>query len=324
MTLPDSFPPSERVAEYLAREHGLKGVLGFRVLGDGLAPPVLVEHNRRAWILRSHAANDTDLVAALARGVILATASSRGAPISKLQLSETGEPVHVETVDGRSYALMLFEKVDGRLPQLEKHTFRKIGAQLARFHAAMTSETPADLPVLGCNSLLNEPADAIRPQLIRGDWILARATALLRPVVEEFESTLPIVICHGDAHHHNSLVGPSGDVVFFDFEHLCRGWAAFDLATLLWGTLGDDAGPAVWSAAVEGYSSVRPLTNAEAAAIAPLMACRHLWWLGMHARHWGRWQRPWMTRSFFDDSVDMVRRLLVDACGAEWTHPAPR
>lgn len=321
MTLPGSFPPAAVVEDVLGRVYGLVGPFRLRPLSDGIAPPVLAEDGGGRHVLRSQAIVRPEALAVLtAQGEVLLTASRADAPIARWLAAPGGAPVHVERVGERSFALSLFEYVEGRTPGIDAPTFEGLGAQLAQLHRALPDADPsaARLPRLDRTTLLERPGQAIRAQLRRNEAVLDRALELLRPALDRFEDELAPAICHGDAHHHNCHTAPTGEHVFFDFEHLALGWHAYDVATLLWGTLGASGGPAVWSAVLRGYSEVRQLSDLEATAVPPLMACRHLWWLGMHAEHWGRWQRGWMTADFFDESLDLVRRLLADACGWEW------
>ncbi|HEY8378362.1 MAG TPA: phosphotransferase [Nannocystis sp.] len=321
MTLPETFPPVAVVTRLLADVYGLRGAFHFRVLSDGVAPPVLVEADGVRRILRSQKLSTlADHEIAAARASVLLGATARGAPVTGLLVTRDGSPVHVERVGDTVHALCMYEFVDGRAPSPSEATFRRLGAHLASLHLAFEAGDALlyRLPRLGRAELLDLPARAIRPRLRRAAATLDRAVELLEPDLDRFEAELALTVCHGDAHHHNCQWTATDELRFLDFEHVSVGWRSYDLATLLWGTLGGSSGPAVWSAAVQGYSEVQRLTDQEAAAIPPLMACRHIWWLGWHAQHWGRWRRTWMTPDFFDDSLELVRRLLVEACGRDW------
>jgi Ser/Thr protein kinase RdoA (MazF antagonist) len=65
-----------------------------------------------------------------------------------------------------------------------------------------------------------------------------------------------------------------------------------------------------WAAFLDGYRAVRRLAEPDAAAIAPLVAARHVWYLGHRTASRGRWgasmvgpaQLDWML-AFFRDAV---------------------
>jgi len=92
------------------------------------------------------------------------------------------------------------------------------------------------------------------------------------------------------------------------------GRRAYDLATLIWGTFGRGGKAEMWDAMVRGYASRRRLGEQEAGTV-PLFVClRQLWWMAFHARHWGRWRRPWLGSRFFVDASELLEFVANQSC----------
>ena len=82
-------------------------------------------------------------------------------------------------------------------------------------------------------------------------------------------------LIHGDLHNRNFRVTESGALTLFDFDHGGYGWRAYDLATCR-GPLSDEA----WCAFLDGYQSVRSLSDAELEIIPTFQKIRPIWDLG--------------------------------------------
>lgn len=90
--------------------------------------------------------------------------------------------------------------------------------------------------------------------------------------------------CHGDIQPNNYRF--TGDIPeLFDFDCMGTGWRSFDIAVFLWnmsmanekyGECND------WHAFLDGYNSVRVLTENEMKALPVFCALRMIWFLGIH------------------------------------------
>ena len=83
---------------------------------------------------------------------------------------------------------------------------------------------------------------------------------------------LPCGIIHGDLYPDN-VIGREGEVLaLLDFEEICIESLAMDLVTTYVGFGWKDGLPVpeLWDALLDGYQSVRPLTDAEQAALPDL------------------------------------------------------
>lgn len=178
------------------------------------------------------------------------------------------------TVAGKEAALIEF--LPGVSPSLPTPAqARTVGAALARVHEAARDFTlgrtdrltPADnLAVLGgCGASALAGIDPALPAM------LARSGE----IVAQWPHDLPRSVIHSDLFPDNVLMLGNKVSGMIDFYFACDGMMAYDLAVThaAWSfdRRGERFDPAIGSALVEGYESVRPLSAAERAAL-PLLA----------------------------------------------------
>lgn len=91
------------------------------------------------------------------------------------------------------------------------------------------------------------------------------------------EESLNIGICHGDLHGGNLHVH-DGKVTHFDFEECAFGYRVYDIATFKWGScLGSDELRAKrWPVFMEGYESIRPISESERSLVDSFVILREL------------------------------------------------
>jgi Ser/Thr protein kinase RdoA (MazF antagonist) len=197
-----------------------------------------------------------------------------GLPVPRPVASAQGDLIHTLST-GRIASLV--EWVAGeplgeawtRLPgtaAMQAETFRRIGALLARLHAATDAlSLPRDFtrpawdedgllgetPLWGRfweNPALTEPERAI----LQAARTKARARlAILRP-------TADYGLIHADLMRENLLID-GATIRLIDFDDSGLGFRLYDLGTLMIQNLDEPAYPDLLAAAAEGYTSLRPL-----------------------------------------------------------------
>ena len=110
---------------------------------------------------------------------------------------------------------------------------------------------------------------------------------------------------HADLHAHNILIDRSGVLQAFDFDDAGFGWHQYDLAVVLFGLEDRPDFDAITDALVDGYRSLRPLSD-EALSLLPLfLLIRRLVLIS-----W-QWDRPELGRrngleAYIQDACDRV------------------
>lgn len=206
--------------------------------------------------------------------------AERGVPVARPLRRRDHALLDVLPTESGDRCAALFTWADGapadeRTPQQA----RTMGEALARFHLAADAFSTA-LPRyrLDLTYLLDEPLASMRSYL-RGigraaaiDGFVPFAEMLRARVLALPTATGVFGIVHGDPHGHNVHFDDAGRVTLFDFDHGGHGWRIWDVAT----ALGDLGGPSR-AALLAGYAAVRPLADAERAALPVFRALRPLW-----------------------------------------------
>lgn len=168
------------------------------------------------------------------------------------------------------------------------------GRALAAFHDATVGlDASANARVLDLDYLVTSRLEAARVLLREidgaGAWLDDFAEQVLSAVGALGVYGLDVGVVHGDAHLGNGHV-EDDNVWLFDTEFVGIGWRAYDLAAFRWA-------PDFWrdidvddtyARFLQGYQSVRPLADADLAAVPALLSARFIWLLG----HWALCETP--------------------------------
>jgi len=164
--------------------------------------------------------------------------------------------------------------------------------------------------------LLDDAIERIRPllpsQADDASGVIETAADLVRTQIARMtrtEETYGIIT--GDFHGFNNHFTDANELTLFDFELCGYGWRAYDLATFLWNARSNTMPSELWEAVVQGYQSVRPLTEAERAAIPALIYARHIWLMGVHTRARERFGDAWLSEFYWTSRIQMLKLWLA-------------
>ncbi len=162
------------------------------------------------------------------------------------------------------------------------------------------ARTPLDL-----DFLLDHPLAHLHDLGQRNhDWAFLQGVAdRIRPQIAALPTVTPQVgYCHGDAGTNNAHVDAAGQVTLFDFDFCGLGWRAYDLATCLSGE-----STAVTDALLQGYQTVRLLTDEERTVLPLFQIAQSIWLLGTRASYINEWGEIHFTDRFVDHVLDYIR-----------------
>jgi homoserine kinase type II len=198
-------------------------------------------------------------------------------------LSEAGIPVArpLRVLDGRLHLyhagkpFAVYELVEGESlcqKSVDVPAAWAVGAALASVHVAPLPGLALPEGRFGLASV--EPRLRLVEASGRGDLLPAvvRARGLVERLSARRPVALPAGLVHGDLFRDNVLLArgerPVRVAALLDFESACRGSYAYDLmVTLLAWCFGSELEAPLARAIVEGYQSVRPLTDLERAEL---------------------------------------------------------
>lgn len=217
-------------------------------------------------------------------------------------------------------ALMLFEHVEGEATADLAPNIQAFGRGLAQLHAAgdgmdlNTSRYRLDL-----DHLLWRPLERLLRAPTMNAGLRPSFEALGRRLHERIASLGPLtqVLCHGDAHSDNNFVrvreDGSREAVFFDFDETGPGHLAYELAVYPWWLHprtvdGAWSGKALarWSQFISAYQEVRPLEDADTAALASFVAVRQFWLLGEYAGRVPVWGSQAIPTDYLERQVKVL------------------
>lgn len=243
-------------------------------------------------------------------------------PLPMLSEAEKLFRVHINDTE---YSFRAYECVQGRTLTPSKRSFYSLGCSIGQLHHIWTTGTtvgrPKWLPEVTISDLLYKPLYSIEQQYtnVEHDKLttITQLTDTIASILESYCSDDFLGFSHGDAHHFNAIQSHNNKVILLDLEDAAWQWRTYDLATAIWGTFGRGGTSAIWNELIAGYSSISPLGDDEANLIRYLIFARHLWWLGLHARHWDTWPQRFTRDHFFDSGLDLLLMISKDVCGLE-------
>jgi len=118
---------------------------------------------------------------------------------------------------------------------------------------------------------------------------------------------LPKGPCHGDVHGGNAIDNPDGRVSLIDFDVCGFGYLSFDVASYLWSVALFDWSDNHNQAFLEGYESVRALSDTERQVFPFFDLLRDLWHLVTWARNADCLGTHWFHPTHIGRRMDMLR-----------------
>lgn len=213
-------------------------------------------------------------------------------------------------------AAVLFEFAPGRMPGPLPEDAAAYGQAVAALHEATHDLAAAGRFPLDLAHLIHAPMRHMRALLTDDPDTLAALEAIAARTVSALTPLLPDLewgACHGDLHEGNAHVGDDGVLRLFDVDCGGPSWRAYDLAVYLWSQASNsgksaEQEDAAWTAFLTAYRAVRPLTEAELAAVPLFVTARSLWFMGLYAERTCLAVTQSLDPGFFRYGLDFIRR----------------
>ena len=187
----------------------------------------------------------------------------------------------INAPEGPRY-VTLFSYAEGTTDMDEEQAFM-LGKALAELHIVSGNfNTNLDRYELDASELLDNSITRLK-EFLGPEWevelsqleLLANDSKEKIVAIEKTAGTYGVI--GGDVHGYNQHFTSNNQLTMFDFEFCAYGYHVYDIATFRWSRGSDDE--ALWTAFLNGYQSVRKLTNTELEAIDAFVVARHLWWM---------------------------------------------
>ena len=122
--------------------------------------------------------------------------------------------------------------------------------------------------------------------------------------------------CHGDVHGGNAHLH-NGVLTHFDFEECGFGFRVFDLATFKWAFGLRDSKSEKWQAFVNGYQSVRKISEADFELLDTFVLLRHVWLIGFHMRNASDFGGELTSDEYIDRQWRVLKSFNLQGIGVE-------
>lgn len=212
--------------------------------------------------------------------------------------------------EGTRYAV-LFTYAEGMIPSINKENSFLLGKSLARIHEAGAAFFPrSDRSFeLNIRYLIEEPMKLINPMVEK--VVEIDKMKFINEFVDELKcklsiDSLEVGFCHGDFHDFNVHIH-RGEPTVFDFDCSSYGYLAYDISVYLWNLKNNywEKEKECWSAFMDGYKSMRNLSEAEIAAIQYFVPIRRIWLMWIYLKNPDVFGTNWINRknlmNFIDD-----------------------
>ena len=222
---------------------------------------------------------------------IINTLSKNGIRVAAPVICRDGSFVwELNAPEGIRYAVLFEEAKKSKSDDDIKKAYN-LGHTLAQLHTIAdendfkVSRAPIDLI-----QLAEKPLKLIQPYLAHRisdyEFLNHAVTKLSMYVKENLTFEKPYYgYCHGDIHCENAFF-EGIEPTIFDFDCMGYGWRIYDICVFAWNETSRDEKyieKEHWKAFLDGYNSVRKLSEIELTAINAFAALRDLWLMGLHA-----------------------------------------
>ena len=328
---PVQLPTAEEVRALLRKEyHGCTELNDLRVLSQGRNAIFEMKMGGERYVVKS--SRKGDALSRLARHAAIAHGlAALGAATEQLLPTSTGELIG-QGKDGLVVAV--FRKIQGVACDLTRAGYDRLGLALALWHRAaaqvkvdarlLSSLSPPKVLMLAERELLHAalPGPPGCPSFAMSPPSEQRLSSCLRFLRSRLPGEVEREdwVGHGDPHPLNLLRAVSGtglqQAIWIDLEDAYRGSRLHDLGTVVWSTLRCEPTRPLWMAALEAYDRELGLSSDELDQLGYYVALRQLWWLTLHARHWGHYAMHYREPRFVDAGLELLEVICQDACGA--------
>lgn len=300
----------------LAKRYKLEEPLSCRFFDSGMNDIYVVKAGKQCYYLRISQANVHSHRDYEEEVFIINTLCKNGVnAVAPICCSDGSFVWEINAPEGKRYAVLFTEAKQIPSENKIKKAYN-LGRMAANMHTIADKENfkvsrcPIDLI-----QLAKKPLKMIKPHLehrpLDYEFLSSAAEKLYSYVEKNFSYEKPYYgYCHGDIHSGNVFFqGDKPEI--FDFDCMGYGWRAYDICVFAWNETFDDEKYAYgecFKAFLDGYNSVRKLTQIELQAINVFAALRELWMMGIHAEVMERNAGcSWYNDGYFDYQIKIFK-----------------
>lgn len=282
------------LTEYLSKQYEIKDLIKTTYYLRGMNDTYLVITSKQKYIFRVYRGDWRKNYSEVAFEIeLLQYLNQNGISVSLPIADSQEEYIQVfNAPEGKRYGV-LFTFAEGSERSIDNEEISNIyGRAVANIHLTGDNfQSKYSRPEINGNYLIHQSLEIIEScmQHRKEDFEMLRKIAyqLEETLMEHQLLGLDWGICHGDL-HGNTNVSFKDDLsmTHYDFDLCGYGWRAYDIAEFRLARevrLKHDKEKleAIWNSFIEGYKSIRPLSDNDLQVIPVFVGIRQLWLMGL-------------------------------------------
>lgn len=319
ITVIHSIPSGEALEQNVLCHYQLGNFQSCRLLKRGLNDTYLVETEQNRYILRAYRYGwrtkeeidfELELLDFLHKSNLAVSY-----PIEKLI---GGFTTAIAAPEGTRYTA-LFSYACGKAvdKKLNSEQSRKLGETVATIHEATNNfKSSFSRPELNNEDLLDASINAVAPLYKhrktdieylykQAEKLKSKLMALNLPKYPPFHG-----VCIGDIHSGNAPFTQLNQPTLFDFDQCGYGWRSFDIGKFINTSIAWKIDSKIISSFLDGYQTIRQISNIEVEAMPLFTKIAHLWVMGISASVVGDvLPYGWFTDDWFDNNLKLFKIL---------------
>ena len=209
---------------------------------------------------------------------------------------------------------VLFNYADGYpvVNSISLEEFRLLGASVANLHVNTTSFTTQYIrPSLDTPYLLDNSLSLIKPFLnaTQHEYLLDIRSKIYDGISKLSKENSDYGICVGDINLSNFHLNEKNEITHFDFDQCGYGYRVFELGKFISSVPNDETKEDKVSSFLEGYESIRTITDIERTVIPHFEVASIIWVMAIHAQNADRIGYKFLEKEFWAKRISLIERL---------------
>ena len=325
----DSTLSAEALAERVLKRYTLAGGVVCRFFRKGICDTYRIEASDQEYYLKVYRYGRRTRMDVTEEVRLLNHLAANGVSVARPVMRQDGHYVsRLAAPEGTRYSV-LFEAAHGAAGDGGNPCrIKAFGEMVGRMHqAADRMHEPYRRSHLDMGHLVDDNLLAIAPLMAHRGADLSLIGRIAEECKNRIAQLLPesepeYGICHGDLHGGDVCYDSNHKPVLFDFDSSGCGWRALDIGVFLasddWMDISseaEDRRQRRLAAFVDGYSSIRELTEHELSAVQLGPPVRHIYLMGFVLRHTAtREGEHWANDRFIDWHMTWFKHWAERGC----------
>lgn len=318
---------SNALNDKIRQSFGLKGTT-CKLLIHNVSDTYLIENAESKYIFKiyrdAHRTPDEIRAEVELLHVLKENGARVSYPIADLQGNQVQS---FQAAEGLRYGV-LFSFAHGKVVyDLTPQQLNTIGVEMAKIHQVTSAITLAyPRKSYTVDTLLTGPIKTIAPAFAGLEeeykWLVDTAKKAADKIGQFDTSLFSSGYCHYDFFPKNFHFTEDGGITFFDFDFAGKGLLANDLASFYIhfflevhaGRIPQQKADELFQVFIDGYRSIRPLTDEEIKAIPYLGFAFWIFYFGFHYENFEEWSNFFFGPKFIKDRVALIQKWAAWYC----------